>query len=442
MHTLAQLKSGELGPVTRLKLSENLTEFPEEIFSLADSLQILDLSNNQLTTLPEDLNRLHQLKSLFLNNNLFESVPQSLASCPKLDLISFKSNRVKHFPENAVPNDTRWLILTDNQLTHLPNSIGNLHRLQKLMLAGNQLQALPESLSQCQSLQLMRISANQLSNLPDWLLELPKLAWLAFAGNPFCSNASGESCTTPKINLKDIQLSEQLGEGASGVIHRAELLKDNLNPALSASQVAVKLFKGDVTSDGYPNEELHASLSISEHPNLVKVMAHIAEDEQSGLIMELIPDHFFNLGGPPSLETCTRDTFAEGFQLTLSQIHRIAISMADTLNHLHRHKITHGDVYAHNILIDKQANVLFGDFGASSSFAPLPAEQQAKLKQIEWRAYGHLLDDLLNLCSNQSDDPELFTRLKQLKETCTQEDAFASNDFADLLQALQLPSTP
>lgn len=67
MHTLAQLQSGELQGITRLQLSEQLTEFPKEILSLADSLEILDLSNNQLTTLPNEINQLSKLKIFFLH---------------------------------------------------------------------------------------------------------------------------------------------------------------------------------------------------------------------------------------------------------------------------------------------------------------------------------------------------------------------------------------
>ncbi|SQD78075.1 protein of unknown function [Moritella yayanosii] len=55
MHTLSQLKSGELTGIKRLTLSDNLTAFPLEILSLASSLEILDLSNNQLTTLPAEI---------------------------------------------------------------------------------------------------------------------------------------------------------------------------------------------------------------------------------------------------------------------------------------------------------------------------------------------------------------------------------------------------
>ena len=49
MHTLEQLRSGALAGAVRLQLACGLTEFPREIFDLADTLEILDLSGNALT---------------------------------------------------------------------------------------------------------------------------------------------------------------------------------------------------------------------------------------------------------------------------------------------------------------------------------------------------------------------------------------------------------
>ena len=62
MHTLAQLRAGELAGIKRLDLACGLTEFPEEIFSLADSLEVLNLSGNALSRLPDDLHRLPHLR--------------------------------------------------------------------------------------------------------------------------------------------------------------------------------------------------------------------------------------------------------------------------------------------------------------------------------------------------------------------------------------------
>lgn len=53
MQTIQQLRSGELKGSKTLKLSCELTEFPKEIFELKDTLEILDLSFNQLSELPK-----------------------------------------------------------------------------------------------------------------------------------------------------------------------------------------------------------------------------------------------------------------------------------------------------------------------------------------------------------------------------------------------------
>ena len=187
-HTLEDLRSGKLAGATRLSLSSELESFPTEIFDLADTLEVLDLSRNRLDTLPEDFGRLRKLKILFLSENRFTQIPTVLSDCPNLTMIGFKSNQIEAFPEDALPQNTRWLILTDNRIEKLPDSIGKLGKLQKLMLAGNRITHLPDTMQQCKNLELLRLSANRLERLPDWLFGMPKLSWLACAGNP-CTKA-------------------------------------------------------------------------------------------------------------------------------------------------------------------------------------------------------------------------------------------------------------
>ena len=157
--TLQQLQAGQLTSayrlsqqqelIVRLQIDAGLTELPKEIFDLADCLEILDLSNNQLTDLPDELETLVNMRILFLSNNHFEHIPAVLARCPKLEMISFKSNRLAAVDDDVLPINTRWLILTDNGIKRLPDSMGKLHRLQKLALAGNNLQTLPASMAAC-----------------------------------------------------------------------------------------------------------------------------------------------------------------------------------------------------------------------------------------------------------------------------------------------------
>ena len=120
MHSLEQLRRGELAGITRLDLAADLDEFPREIFDLADSLEVLNLSGNRLTALPHDLARLHRLKVLFCSDNPFEALPEALGDCPQLEMVGFKANRIRQVPAAALPARLRWLILTDNRVEALP----------------------------------------------------------------------------------------------------------------------------------------------------------------------------------------------------------------------------------------------------------------------------------------------------------------------------------
>ncbi|MCP5078266.1 MAG: serine/threonine-protein kinase [Psychromonas sp.] len=410
MHTLSQLNSGELAGITRLSLSENLTEFPEAILSLADSLEILDLSHNQLSTLPETLTQLHKLKIIFASHNCFEKLPEVLGRCKNLEMVGFKSNQITDVPGSALPKQLRWLILTDNQIETLPGSLGERPRLQKLALAGNRLKTLPNTMHKLVNLELIRISANQLTECPEQLLNLPKLAWFAFAGNPFCQSDI-KIKSVPTISSSSYKLQNILGQGASGVIYQAAW---NEEQQQFPEDIAVKVFKGEVTSDGYPQDELQACLKVGNHPNLVQSLAQVEMPDTLSLIMDLIPAHYKNLGLPPCLQSCTRDTFPVAFNLPIKQIEKIVNQMLAVFKHLHENQVCHGDLYAHNTLVDEQANIIFGDFGAASMYHMLTNEQQVKVKQIEYRALQHFIDDLLSICVTQDNKSETYLQLKEL----------------------------
>ncbi|WP_261884528.1 leucine-rich repeat-containing protein kinase family protein [Vibrio pomeroyi] len=408
MHTLEQLKSGQLKGIKRLKLSEGLTEFPLEILELADSLEILDLSGNQLSELPQQLTQLTNLRIIFASNNLFTHLPDVLGSLPKLEMVGFKTNQIKTVSEESLPVQLRWLILTDNAIEVLPNSLGERPRLQKLALAGNQLRTLPESMENLSNLELVRLSANQLTEFPEFLIKLPKLAWLAFAGNPFCKHPSSLD-NVPAVSSQCYSLNQVLGQGASGVISHANWLNSDFD---FPQEVAVKVFKGEVTSDGYPHDELEACLQAGHHSNLVKSIAQVDEQDYLALVMELIPSNYYNLGLPPTLETCTRDTFPEGFELPIAQIDNIVTQMIDVFNHLHDNKVCHGDLYAHNTLVNEQGQMIFGDFGAATIYGYLTEEQQQGIRRIEARALKYFIEDLLTVCSTGDIDSELYKKLE------------------------------
>ena len=416
MYTLAQLRSGELKGIKRLTLSENLTSFPEEIFELADTLEILDLSNNILSSLPEEINRLTKLKIAFFSNNRFISVP-SFKGCENLTMLGFKSNIIEEFDEDILPLSIRWLILTDNKLTKLPRSIGKLDQLQKFPLAGNQIEKLPSEMAECKNLELLRLSANRLEEIPAWLLRLPKLSWLAFSGNP-CSKS--QKLDLQEIAFETLDVKEQLGAGASGEIFKAY-------SHTHKQEVALKLFKGAITSDGYAHDEMNACMSVGEHPNLIKVLAKLKGDEKLGLLLEYIPAIYQNLGFPPDFNTCTRDTFQKDQEFTLQTIQDVAKAIASAAAHLHARGLMHGDLYAHNILINDIDQCYLGDFGAASFYEP----HRKEFEKIEVRAFGCLLEDMLSLCPTKEE--KVYERLEELRVKCMSENPNERPLFSEIV---------
>ncbi|MEB3251613.1 MAG: leucine-rich repeat-containing protein kinase family protein [Cyanobacteriota bacterium] len=393
--TVDQLRRGELSGIRRLNLSADLSDFPVEIFDLADSLEVLDLSNNRLNDLPDDLPRLHKLKRLFLSNNSFETIPQVLSQCSKLSMIAFKGNRIKVFPENALPPQTRWLILTDNCLEDLPVSLGSLDHLQKLSLAGNQLRNVPQELVNCRQLEFIRLAANQLEELPDWLLSLPRLTWFSYAGNPFYTDWGKQVSDQPQLSTIDwhqLILGDVLGQGASGIISKGIWKTDD-----GCLDVAVKVFRGEITSDGYPMDEMQACLAVGNHGNLISPLGQVSNhpDQKNGLVFPLAPADYRSLGHPPSLDSCTRDTYPSDTNFSLVGVLKIAIDVAAAVTHLHQRNILHGDLYAHNILTNSQNQALLGDFGAASFY---PKALASKLEPTEVRAFGCLLEELIDHC--------------------------------------------
>ncbi|WP_293784473.1 leucine-rich repeat-containing protein kinase family protein [uncultured Pedobacter sp.] len=429
MQSLLALRNGELKGAVSLKLSENLTEFPKEIFELADTLEVLDLSFNKLNALPADFGRLKKLKIFFCSENLFTVMPEQLADCPLLDIVGFKSNQIISVPAKSLNPNLRWLILTNNNIAELPKEIGLCGRMQKLMLSGNRLSALPKELSNCRNLALLRIAANKLQELPWWITQLPKLSWIAFSGNNFSKTPAVE--TLSLINWHDLEVSHLLGEGASGIISKA-----NRTIGDETREVAVKIFKGKVTSDGLPEDEMSAYIAAGYHPGLVNLIGQIAlhPEDKKGLVMDLIPHHFYNLGLPPSLESCTRDVFPPERKLSEKQITGIAKTIASLAAQLHEAGIMHGDLYAHNTLIDDEGHTLFGDFGAAS-FYDKTAEAAAVLERIEVSAYGYLLDDLLSL-KNETVSEEVYTAISEIRNTCLNPVPLERPAFQELVDQL------
>lgn len=459
--TLDDLRAGRLRGARQLDLGGlGLRELPAEVATLADTLEVLNLAHNALDSLPAFVARLPRLKVVFGSFNPFTRLPEVLGQCPALETIGFRGCQLRELPGAALPASLRALILTDNQLDALPAAIGACTRLQKLMLAGNRLRELSPELAYCTALELLRLAANRFERLPPFLLRMPRLAWLACAGNPMDAareQAALDGEGVRAIEWADLTLLRPLGEGASGVIHLAAWADGREGregaalgaatstgrptagragqpdhhpvaratsgprpeagpraqpddpPAVPAPRrVALKLFKAALTTDGLPRSEMAASLRAGRHANLIPVEGVLRghPERRPGLLMQPIDASFATLARPPSLDTCTRDVYDEGLRLSPARAVALAQGVAAAAAHLHAQGLLHGDLYAHNVLWHADGRCLLGDCGAASLHDPADAALAQDLARLEARAFGFLLEELLAHADAPADEAD------------------------------------
>jgi len=369
-------------------------------------LEVLDLSNKNLAQLPKEITQYKNLKVLFLSQNKFTQIPAEISQLQKLEFLGMRSCQLTQIDITSLPKNLRWLTLTDNQIKKIPPEINQLKKLAKLLLAGNQITKIPPEIVACKKLTLLRVSANHLKESPFNLIkQLPNLAWYADAGNPFSLKKINEN--VPKLAWEKVNFKSVIGTSAQNKIYQASI-------AGQKADVAIKVFGNQVTSDGYPQDDLNISLIAGQHPNIIETLFEITNvpDNKFAIALKKVSEEYSNLGLPPDFNTCYRDTFAQDKKLSNKLVMKILQQVGSAYAHLHELGIMNGDLYAHNILINKNGDTYIGDFGAASLY-------QKKLEParelIDVKAFGFLMADLLN---NVLENDQLTQQLTTLKELC------------------------
>jgi serine/threonine protein kinase/tetratricopeptide (TPR) repeat protein len=150
------------------------------------------------------------------------------------------------------------------------------------------------------------------------------------------------------------QVESVLGQGGMATVYRAQDLIDS-------TTVAVKLLKPEViASDPALLERFDRegqALRRLNHPNIVKVLAMVVEDDQHYVIMEFVA------GGDlrELIDAHRRDSALIPTQRVLE----IALDLSDALARAHRLKIIHRDLKPANVLLAEDGTPRLTDFGVA-----------------------------------------------------------------------------
>lgn len=147
--------------------NQNITELPENLGYLAE-LKYLVFNNNQITTIPSSIEFLVNLDSLDLSNNVLTSLPTGFSELEDLKFLNLSENEFEIYP-TVIDSifSLNILNLENNYIESLSDNINNLNNLNSLIISNNNIQQLPEDLSALINLNYLDISNNNISNIPS-----------------------------------------------------------------------------------------------------------------------------------------------------------------------------------------------------------------------------------------------------------------------------------
>jgi len=188
---ITQLHPNHFSPkftsLANLDLRRNsLATLPEGFLSLFPVLDTLDLGDNVIHTLPEDFGSSKSLKKVVLRGNKLKSLPENFyrALGPKVSALFLEANELTALPDFTETNDNlQTLSFSENFLTALPSGLQHVANLGTLRGDHNRLETLPEDLGLLVQLTKIILPYNRLSSLPASIGNLKFLNWCDLGNN-------------------------------------------------------------------------------------------------------------------------------------------------------------------------------------------------------------------------------------------------------------------
>lgn len=181
-----------------LDLSYNQIEQIDQLtfFRKNGHLRVLNLSHNKLKELEFELFNLRNLKVIDLSFNLLDELPSSdyFRGNPKLEFVNLSflidTKGWAYFDFNFSKNqEIRNLLLSGNRIQDAANlyelGIHTLSKIQTLDLCGNDLDELIPEIGKCHSLRHLLLEDNKLTELPESIFSLPNLESIYLRENNF-----------------------------------------------------------------------------------------------------------------------------------------------------------------------------------------------------------------------------------------------------------------
>ena len=122
-------------------------------------------------------------------------------------------------------------VCRSNKLSEIPDTIGNLSKLEYLAVNSNELTQLPGSLAECHALKTLIANSNRLTTVPSMITSMPALAVVNLSHNQIHTLQTDTAQALGSALPESIRPGGHAAQGSSCAVRELDLTG---NPVLSA----------------------------------------------------------------------------------------------------------------------------------------------------------------------------------------------------------------
>ncbi|XP_044376168.1 plant intracellular Ras-group-related LRR protein 7 isoform X2 [Triticum aestivum] len=178
------------------------------------STGIVALRDAKLKVVPHEVLQVgNSLRTLDLTNNKIVEVPQEVGTIVNMQRLVLAVGSLSNLQQ---------LTVSQNSLLCLPKSVGDLCNMLLLNVSDNKLNALPESIGGCKSLEELQANGNAIEDVPSSICNLACLKSLSLNGNKIrqlppnllkdCKALQNLSLHSNPISMDQFQQMDGFGE--------------------------------------------------------------------------------------------------------------------------------------------------------------------------------------------------------------------------------------
>lgn len=171
------------------------------------NLRELDVSNNQISLIPDEIMNLKQLQKMCLDSNNLSQINESLKYVATLEELSISNNSIYSIPDIFKWfNKLKYVDLSSNYINEISVSLLEMKELKELNLSNNLISKLDFPTLNIDKLKMEKIdlSNNGLLEVPSWIKGATNLTEINLSNN-YIKSVPSFICNLPNLNFIDLR---------------------------------------------------------------------------------------------------------------------------------------------------------------------------------------------------------------------------------------------